>query len=210
MNSLVWKVGGGVGASTAVAGTIGIVSHTSKKVAVPIKTLLSKGRPDKRLLFAARGAADPDWKAAWQRYINGYAGFKGNPFSLKTFTEGDAPAAFMSKCEGLFEEKAVDESDDKYNLALEFCTRDTLVSDFIWEQGKQALSDKNSNQWSSLWTQYKSNGDLWKLNKPSDSNAPNEFKDRCIKETTSKAKDARAPEVLAALNYCSIVRAGNS
>ncbi|AEG72690.1 hypothetical protein MHF_0414 [Mycoplasma haemofelis Ohio2] len=206
MNPLVWKASAGVAASTAVVGTIGIASRSSKKEAVPIKILLSKGRPDKRLLFKARGADNPDWKAAWKKYISGYSGSREDPFSVKTLSGENAPDSFMSKCEGLFEEKAVDESDDKYNLALEFCTRDTLVSDFVWEQGKQALSDKNSGSWAALWSQYKQDGDLWKLNKSSEGTAPDEFKDACIKETSSRSRDASSPEVVAAIKYCSVTK----
>nr|WP_045118308.1 hypothetical protein [Mycoplasma haemocanis] len=206
MQFMIGKVGAGIAASTAVLGTIGIVTKISKKVAVPIKTLLEKSRPDKRLLFAARGASNSDWKSAWKRYINQHKGSNEDPFTLGTFSGEDAPNNFMSKCESLFEEKVVYESDDKYNLALEFCTRDTLASDFIWEQGKRVLNGGDNDSWSNVWSQYKRDGDLWNLNKSQESQVPQEFKNRCSEETNSKAQDANSPKVLAAVKYCSVVR----
>ncbi|AEW45180.1 hypothetical protein MHC_01570 [Mycoplasma haemocanis str. Illinois] len=206
MNPLVLKGSAGIAAFTAVLGTIGIVTKISKKVAVPIKTLLEKSRPDKRLLFAARGASNPDWKSAWNRYINQYKGTQEDPFALGAFSGENVPDNFMSKCESLFEEKVVDEGDDKYNLTLEFCTRNTLVSDFIWEQGKQMVSDKGNSSWSGLWNSYKQDGDLWQLNKSGNSGVPEEFKDRCLKESNSKSQNAHSPEVVAAVKYCSVVR----
>ncbi|AEW45122.1 hypothetical protein MHC_01280 [Mycoplasma haemocanis str. Illinois] len=204
MNPLVLKGVAGALSLTAVAGIVKL-SIGSSRIPQPISLLLEKHRPDKRLLFKARKGSDPDWKSAWQRYLSAYSGLDKNPFSvnLSSSGNGDAPNEFMDGCEALFKEKVLSIDDYKYEQVLEYCTRDTLVSDFAWEEGKQ-LADNGS--WNDLWKKYYTSGDdFWNLKNGSynEGNMNGEFKDKCSKEFNVKTGNPKHPSVTRAITYCS-------
>ncbi|AEG72607.1 hypothetical protein MHF_0328 [Mycoplasma haemofelis Ohio2] len=203
MNPIALKGAAGALGMATVAGVVkmSVGSSTSPQL---ISSLLEKNHPDKRLLFKARGANSPDWKRAWQRYVASHSGTRKNPFSvsLSSSSNGDAPVPFMEKCEALFKEKVQSVDDDKYEQALEYCTRDTLVSDFVWTSGKQLAGD---GELASLWKKYfESSDDFWNLKSgKSASDMHNDFKTKCSKEFEVKTGDAKHPSVSRVINYCS-------
>ncbi|AEW45119.1 hypothetical protein MHC_01265 [Mycoplasma haemocanis str. Illinois] len=205
MNPLVLKGAVGALGLTAVAGVVKLSIGSS--IPQPISLLLEKNRPDKRLLFKARGAGHSDWKNSWKKYVSAHSGSGKNPFSVNlSFSENDnVPNEFMEGCETLFNEKVLGVDDDKYEQALEYCTRDTLVSDFTWTAGKQLADDTRLKE---LWKQYyKNSDDFWNLKNSKDENdMPNEFKTKCSEEFNVKTGDMKHPSVERVINYCSTDR----
>ncbi|AEW45115.1 hypothetical protein MHC_01245 [Mycoplasma haemocanis str. Illinois] len=201
MNPLVLKGAVGALGLTAVAGVVKLSIGSS--IPQPISLLLEKNRPDKRLLFKERGSGDADWKSAWQRYVSTYSGSGKNPFAVDlTSANGNVPDEFMAGCEALFKEKVLSSEDDKYEQVLEYCTRDTLVSDFTWEAGKQLADD---GQLQELWKKYYANSDdFWNLKKNQGENSmPQDFKTKCSAEFNVKTGNAKHPSVERTITYCS-------
>ncbi|AEG72615.1 hypothetical protein MHF_0336 [Mycoplasma haemofelis Ohio2] len=132
-----------------------------------------------------------------------HVGTRKNPFSvtLTVSENGNAPVPFMEKCEALFKEKVVVD-DEKYDQVLEYCTRDTLVSDFAWTSGKQLAGD---GDWNGLWKKYfESSDDFWNLKSgQSATSMNNNFKTKCSGEFNVKTGDMNHPSIARVINYCS-------
>ncbi|AEG72775.1 hypothetical protein MHF_0503 [Mycoplasma haemofelis Ohio2] len=216
MNALVLKGALGLTASAGIAGiTTLAVGSSSKAIPQSIEKLLSKNRPDKRLLRKGYDGKDDgspkEWKFVWKNYVSAHLGSRSNPLSVALSNpDGNAPEAFMKACEKLFEEKVGGVDSERYELALDYCTRDAYAKDWIWAKGYQALSEHNSNDaaWSDLWNTYKS-GNIWSLTVTSGT-ATTDFKQRCGQEGAKSAPTHEDPIVLNVLKYCSKKRTTES
>ncbi|CBY92305.1 hypothetical protein HF1_02970 [Mycoplasma haemofelis str. Langford 1] len=217
MNSLALKGAIGAGTATTVAGITTLAVGSSKGTPQPISKLLSDHKPDRRLLFSGyqgkeNGTHDA-WKFVWKKYRNDYLNSRNNPFKLPVVNgtaDEAAPENFMNACKGLFEEKVANTESDKYLLVLEYCTRPTLVSDWIWGMGHEMASQSGDAEvWKGLWKSYHEKAkDEWGLNKSysEGGEAPQEFKSKCATESEKHSGNPKDTSVLSVFNYCSKVR----
>ncbi|AEW45236.1 hypothetical protein MHC_01850 [Mycoplasma haemocanis str. Illinois] len=211
MNARVLKGVLGLTASIGIAGiTTLTVRSFSKATPQSIEKLLIKSRPDKRLLrkgYAGKtDGSQEEWKFVWKSYVNAHSGLANNPLAVELKNpDGNAPEEFRAACEKLFEEKVEGIDSEKYQLALQYCTRNAYVKDWIWEKGYQALSELNSEdgEWTNLWNAYKAESNIWSLSDHSNSNVTEEFKKRCGQEGSKAASGYQDTTVLNVLKYCS-------
>ncbi|AEG72587.1 hypothetical protein MHF_0307 [Mycoplasma haemofelis Ohio2] len=202
-----WKAGAGVAGAGAAATTGGILLHKelTKPKTYLIRDLLASKNPEKRLISKSTDGSSDEWKAAWKLYSQAYKDNNKNPFSLTlekpSTVDGNqkAPIEFMNKCEFLLNQKVSSEADDNYKNVFQYCTRDTLVSDLITENGRKLIGESEGKEaWQKTWDDYKgknsthSNGkDHWTLNgwdnQKNQADAPQVFKQECTKRSKSKA-----------------------
>ncbi|AEG72637.1 hypothetical protein MHF_0358 [Mycoplasma haemofelis Ohio2] len=214
MHSLAAKGIAGFVGSAALSGVTLWSIKASRATEEPksISKLLGEKRPDKRLLFNGyQGKTDGSqeaWRFAWKKYVGDHSGLAKNPFSLTINSSlVNAPAEFMNACKNLFGEKVLNQESEKYSLAFEYCTRDALVSDWIWVKGKQ-LVNSNSGNWGNLWNKYQS-ANKYKWN-AAEVDSQDKFKSKCTSEYSAPAGADNDVSVLRILEYCSEDRPANS
>ncbi|AEW45102.1 hypothetical protein MHC_01180 [Mycoplasma haemocanis str. Illinois] len=171
--------------------------------------LIRETRPDRRMLFDGYnkvfdGSSD-HWKFVWKKYRNDFPAGVSNPFSLTQLTGDNAPKEFRDTCRKLFfNESASSTDDEKYNWAVEYCTRSTLVSDWIWESGHEIVpKDNNTDEWKKLWAKYK-DSNVWNISdSSSNGEAPEGFKKKCEEEANKTSGNKRDVSVNRVFKYCS-------
>ncbi|AEG72573.1 hypothetical protein MHF_0291 [Mycoplasma haemofelis Ohio2] len=210
-----------VGGTTA-AGGLYFHKGTSKPQTHLIKDLLATKHPQKRLISKSTDGSEAAWRAVWKSYREAYKDRKSNPFSLTSSqlkvegAEVNAPSEFRDGCKSISLEKVVDESDERYQAILSYCTRATLVSDLISETAGKTLLQKGndfaSNQdWKAVWDPYKEankgldqdawNIGNWSSNKDS-TNVPEAFVTKCEEKSKVEEYKLTQPTYLDVLKYC--------
>ncbi|AEW45128.1 hypothetical protein MHC_01310 [Mycoplasma haemocanis str. Illinois] len=162
-----------------------------RKAKIAISKLLQSFNPEKRLITATEGS-DPAWKETWKSYKTKYRGKSLDPFRVLSGTtmsvDEPAPSDFLSSCKNLLNVEVVDEKDDSYQLVLNYCTRLTLVSDWISDRGNELVSQSDATVWKELWKKYKETGkNSWNLSEYNSyqegQDAPASFKKKCSDES---------------------------
>ncbi|AEW45100.1 hypothetical protein MHC_01170 [Mycoplasma haemocanis str. Illinois] len=217
-----WKVGAGVAGLGAVAATGGtfLYREFAKPKTHLVRDLLAAKNPEKRLIANSTDGSSDEWKKAWQLYSQAYKDNGKNPFSLAlekpSTVDGNqnAPVEFMNKCAFFLNKEVLDEKDEDYRNVLQYCTRDTLVSDLITENGRSLIGESEGKEaWQKTWDDYKgkystkSNGqDHWTLNgwdsQKSQADAPQVFKQECTKRSKSKAHTLDNKDYQDVLHWC--------
>ncbi|CBY92294.1 hypothetical protein HF1_02860 [Mycoplasma haemofelis str. Langford 1] len=215
----------GVGAASATAAgaayASGVFSPSDEKKEL-ISKLIKTTNPDKRIIIASSGD-DPHWKEAWKRYREDNSP-DSDVWKLKNWNKSSTPVTssetalsnFMSECASRLSLEISGVESNLYKEVLKYCTRDTLVEDWVKESGKslRVKGDGKSQEWKDLWTKYRTANkdkdqgkDEWGIFKKkwtdiTTEDAPSEFRDKC--ETESKLKSALLSEdsVQKVLAYC--------
>ncbi|CBY92274.1 hypothetical protein HF1_02660 [Mycoplasma haemofelis str. Langford 1] len=208
------------GGATAAGGALAYkeISKPKVKEKKSIVTLIKDSRKDKRLMTKSNGGSEDHWKKGWKAYLDS----KRNIWGLSEWKDSPvdtdpAPTSFMNKCESVSREEVVDESDERYVAILNYCTRDTLVSDLISETKGKTLLVKDTNNpstnsdWLKVWGDYKTKNNgastdewdigSWTSNKDQN-NVPVAFMDKCEEKSKVKAHRLDQPEYLKVLEYC--------
>ncbi|CBY93142.1 hypothetical protein HF1_11340 [Mycoplasma haemofelis str. Langford 1] len=177
-NSLLFKSLAGIGGVSAATGaTIGIPKLLEDKGEL-ISELIKTKNPDKRLI-TSQSLEDADWKKSWEDYRkanknakNGEDTFQLSDWSPITteITSTAASQSLLNACSSNSKKRAV-ESSQLYRDVLNYCTRDTLISDLLKESGRTPLLKSEaatSPEWKKAWESYRvankdKSEDAWKL-----------------------------------------------
>ncbi|CBY92277.1 hypothetical protein HF1_02690 [Mycoplasma haemofelis str. Langford 1] len=192
--------------SALLAGTTTAVVRPSPEEPRTISKLISSTRPDRRLLFDGyqkkSDGSQEVWKFAWNKYRNDFSSGAPNPFSLNITNVDNAPVEFRNACKKLFSEQVLNTEDEKYTWGIEYCTRPTLVSDWIWGQGYEVVSDQGG-EWNTLWNKYKTNN-FWQItDSTSNDQAPQAFKTKCKDEANKAQGNKNDVSVTRVIDFCS-------
>ncbi|AEW45616.1 hypothetical protein MHC_03780 [Mycoplasma haemocanis str. Illinois] len=71
------------------------------------------------------------------------------------------------------------------------------------EEVTQLTKDSSSEDWKVAWTDYKASGNIWKLSDTSSNEAPEEFKNACLKKGQEKIKGTNNSEFQNFKRWCS-------
>ncbi|CBY93145.1 hypothetical protein HF1_11370 [Mycoplasma haemofelis str. Langford 1] len=178
-NSLLFKSLAGIGGVSAVTGAaIGIPKLLEDKGEL-ISELIKTKNPNKRLI-TSQSLEDADWKKSWEDYrkANKNAKKGEDSFQLSDWsgsittdiTDSTASQSLLNACSSNSKKRVV-ESSQLYKDVLNYCTRDTLISDLLKESGKTPLLKSeaaNSAGWKAAWERYRiankdKDSDDWKL-----------------------------------------------
>ncbi|AEW45094.1 hypothetical protein MHC_01140 [Mycoplasma haemocanis str. Illinois] len=218
---------GMVGLGTAATGAIyfgtDLISRNSRKEMTPIRKLMQSFSPHKRLI-SGDNVSDQHWKDAWKRYRDGHLNKDSDSWNLEGWTRptgsignsDNAPIHFIRACSLKADVEVENDRDPLYMQVINYCTRDTLISDLIKEKNpvKSLLSSSgDTSQWKTVWNDYKNtnpnkeqNGDKWKLSDWSTqkeaADAPQSFKDECLKKSGTKTLEAQSDDYLDTLKWC--------
>ncbi|AEG72613.1 hypothetical protein MHF_0334 [Mycoplasma haemofelis Ohio2] len=217
---------GAASVTAAGAAYAGGVFSPSEEKGELISKLIKTVNPDKRAITATAGT-DANWKEAWKRYRedNREKNPKEDVWKLESWVKPtsssitnaeEAPAYFRSACTSRLSQKVSDVKSSLYKEVLEYCTRDTLVEDWVKDSGKslREKGDGSSSEWKALWTKYReanknknSGQDEWKISKQqwtsvTEESAPEEFRNKCETESKLKAGKSSEDSVKRVLAYC--------
>ncbi|AEW45783.1 hypothetical protein MHC_04635 [Mycoplasma haemocanis str. Illinois] len=172
-NPLLFKSLAGVGGVAAVTGAaIGIPKLLAEKEQ-SISDLIKTKNPEKRLI-SATAVGDGAWKKAWQAYrtANKSALVSEDTFRLSDWSgvisgeikdTDDAKQTFLDACFVNSKKKVLSNS-QLYKDVLNYCTRDTTISDLVTDSKKTVLSkeiQKSDPKWKAAWERYRlANKDL--------------------------------------------------
>ncbi|AEW45131.1 hypothetical protein MHC_01325 [Mycoplasma haemocanis str. Illinois] len=157
----------GTGATVGVYfGTDLFMVEKEKVKRISIFSLMRNVNPEKRLITVT-AVGDVDWKSSYKIYREQNKNnekdiwnLKGWSKSLDTTTLIDATSEFLSACDANSKVEVSGKEDPLYKQVLDYCTRNTLVSDLIKEQnkGKNLLDTSGTGQeegWKAAWGVYR-------------------------------------------------------
>ncbi|AEG72664.1 hypothetical protein MHF_0388 [Mycoplasma haemofelis Ohio2] len=214
-------------AGASVMGAVGTGAfYLGRDRGIPIAELIKASNPNKRLISSSKALTDQAWKDAWKAYIDAYKSNNKNPLNLRDWDslskEGDqnAPQSLVEACSSLRGEKVSDAKSERYDLALKYCTRNTLVKDIIEEGGERVLLVKTSTtgtsaEWQAVWKSYKDDNtdnskNLWSLNDwtsvKSSNDAPESFMTQCESKAKEAEWDLKSKKYLEVNKYCTSLK----
>ncbi|AEG73441.1 hypothetical protein MHF_1201 [Mycoplasma haemofelis Ohio2] len=217
------KIGVAGASSGAGLAALGAYKFGSSEELKTISSLLSSKNKDKRKLVKSTDGAEDSWKKAWKAYRENFNSTGKDPFSLSLIKRtspvnlDNATQAFMGACETQETKKVKDSKSEDYQLFLQYCTRDTLMSDLVKESGRKALVKSNTEssdaKWVKVWDEYKkyntvktAQSDHWKLddwdNKNSSSTVPVSFMNKCDSELNRVYYDANGDDFKKVMGWC--------
>ncbi|AEW45736.1 hypothetical protein MHC_04400 [Mycoplasma haemocanis str. Illinois] len=222
MTTLYKGIIGAVGVTSGIGLTALYKSGSFEKQQV-ISSLLSSSNKDRRKLVKSSSGAEDGWKQSWKEYREVFNNTGKNPFSLAltketgSVTSVNATQEFMSACESWESKKVKNIEDEDYQTFLKYCTRNTLMSDLIKENGRQALvksgTETSDAKWTKVWEEYKKHNivktaqsDYWKLNdwanKNGSSTVPVSFMNRCDSELNRSYYDVHGDDYKKVVDWC--------
>ncbi|AEG72715.1 hypothetical protein MHF_0439 [Mycoplasma haemofelis Ohio2] len=201
-----------------VAGTSAVYfGYFYENGGIHISELLKTTNPEKRFISNSLESSDQNWKDAWKKYREDHKNENKEPLSLSDWSrpsgeiknDQNTPQSFVNACSSIKGEKVKDSKSSRYELALKYCTRDTLVKDLIEEKGSRSLlaktgSSGTSEAWKAAWKTYvddnKSNdSNLWTLDNwttiKAQEDAPDSFMTKCETKSKEKWEDSKYLEV---------------
>ncbi|AEG72630.1 hypothetical protein MHF_0351 [Mycoplasma haemofelis Ohio2] len=187
-----------------------------------ISTLLKTSNPQKRLITSTSNT-DSKWQEVWKKYKEDNAAKKAGEDLLslegwgKSVSEEEniVPNYFINGCKSKASQKTSGTNSPLYQNFLKYCTRDTLVSDLISENGRTLLTDTSSTEdWKGVWNAYKNanksdsgSTDKWGFSdwtqKKDNDELPTDYKTRCSTKASETAFETTDIKYLNVLNWCS-------
>ncbi|CBY93235.1 hypothetical protein HF1_12270 [Mycoplasma haemofelis str. Langford 1] len=152
------------------------------------------------------------WDATWKEYK------KSGEDVWKLGSEASVPNSLKTTCKDKLNSKISGIDSKEYKDFLNYCTRDTLVSDLIKDSGKKLLVKGSGNEahWVAVWTAYVDDSrnkgrtkgnDIWRLNDWDSKNAqknsaPSTFMAECESNSKKPFFDVRGALYLDTLKFC--------
>ncbi|CBY93150.1 hypothetical protein HF1_11420 [Mycoplasma haemofelis str. Langford 1] len=193
--------------------TAGVGALAAKDLVFPksqesISSLLSKD-PSKRAILEGE-----DWSNSWKAY-------KASGKDIWALGNGDqVPESLKTTCKNKLESKVDSKDSQGYKDFLDYCARNTLVSDLIKEHApnKELLVKKTGTDadWVKVWKLYveseknqkQAGGDHtwglsdWDKNHSILTTAPDSFMDKCVANAKESFHDVQGALYLDTLKFC--------